>query len=273
MKGADKWFKNIILLSDTVDRHFVDWLHKILAINGTIIQIYSNKDALFNHSRNNFEKFIRYSTPSQNIQNYYLERDDHLLLLKSQSFSLPYLENKQGCISICDFNYVRSNLTKPGVDFHTMLCKESNNSDATSAHNYFCEVRKERNLFDYLINQKPFPYFTNLCKWTKDFTNCKRRNTLIINENSEIKLCWYGQNMGTIGQSYDEIISNFESMQKKTSDQRKCNKCKVKDNCNICISPFPVSDKDYCIKQNIGNLTEVAELFMSFDVFKQYMNH
>ena len=45
----------------------------------------------------------------------------------------------------------------------------------------------------------------------------------------------------------------------------------AKDYCNKCISPFPVSDEEYCIKQNMNDITKVAELFMSFDAFKQYM--
>ena len=55
------------------------------------------------------------------------------------------------------------------------------------------------------------------------------------------------------------------------SNQRKCNHCIAKDYCNKCINPFPVSDEEYCIRQNMNDITEVTELFMSFDVFKQYM--
>jgi radical SAM superfamily enzyme YgiQ (UPF0313 family) len=270
-KSVDKWVNNIILLSDTLDRHFVDWLKKILSINGTIIQIYSNKDALFKHSKNNYEKFIKYSTPSLNILNYYLKKNNNLLLLNFYSSSFLNLENKEDCISICDFNFVRSNLTNPEIDFLKILCKESDIDDAISAYEYFCKTKKENNLFGYLINKRAFPYFSNLCKWTKDLSNCQKRNTLIINDTSEIRLCWYGRKIGTVGQSYTEIFKKFESYQKKMSNQRKCNHCIAKDYCNKCINPFPVSDEEYCIRQNMNDITEVTELFMSFDVFKQYM--
>ena len=270
-KSVDKWVNNIILLSDTLDRHFVDWLKKILSINGTIIQIYSNKDALFKHSKNNYEKFIKYSTPSLNILNYYLKKNNNLLLLNFYSSSFLNLENKEDCISICDFNFVRSNLTNPEIDFLKILCKESDIDDAISAYEYFCKTKKENNLFGYLINKRAFPYFANLCKWTKDLSNCQKRNTLIINDTSEIRLCWYGRKIGTVGQSYTEIFKKFESYQKKMSNQRKCNHCIAKDYCNKCINPFPVSDGEYCIRQNMNDITEVTELFMSFDVFKQYM--
>lgn len=269
--SADKWFNNIILLSNTVDGHFVDWLKKILAINGTIIQVYSNKDALFSHSENNYEKLIRYSAPSLNILNYYLERDNNLLLLNSYSSSLKILENKEACISICDFNFVKSNLTNPEIDFLKILCKESDIDDAISAYDYFCKVKNKKNLFGYLINRRAFPYFANLCKWTKDLSNCQKRNTLIINDTSDVRLCWYGRKIGTVGQSYIEILKNLESYQNEISNHRKCNQCIAKDYCNKCINPFPFSDEEYCIRQNMNDITKVTELFMSFDVFKQYM--
>jgi anaerobic magnesium-protoporphyrin IX monomethyl ester cyclase len=269
--SADGWFNNIILLSDTFDRHFVNWLKKIFAINGTIIQIYSNKDALLNYSENNYDQFIRYSTPSLNILNYYIERNDNLLLLNSYSSSILNIENKEGSISICDFNFVRKNLKNPEIDFLKILCKESDIDDAISAHDYFSMAKKKKNLFSYLINKRAFPYFANLCKWTKDFSNCQKRNTLIINDKSEIKLCWYGRKIGEVGQSFTELLKNFELYQNKISNQRKCSRCIAKDYCNKCINPFPVSDEEYCIRQNMNDITEVSELFISFDVFKQYM--
>lgn len=269
--STEGWFNNIILLSDTIDSHFIDWLKKILAINGTIIQIYSNKDALYNNLGNNNEKFVRYSTPSLKIQNYYFERNNNLLLLNSYFHSLLELENKKPCISICDFNFVRSNLTNPEIDFLNVLCKESDIDDAISAYDYFCEVKKEKNLFGYLINKRAFPYFANLCKWTKDLSNCQKRNTLIINDLSEVRLCWYGRKIGKVGQSYIEIIKNFETYRSQILYQRKCNHCKAEDYCNKCINPFPVSDGEYCTRQNMNNITEASELFMSFDLFKHFM--
>jgi len=267
----DGWFNNIILFSDTIDRIFINWLKKILAINGTIIQIYSNKDALFNQSKRSYEKFIRYSSPSLNIKNYYLERDNNLLLLNSYNSSFLNLENKEGGISICDFNFVRSNLTNPEIDFIKILCKESDIDDAISAYDYFCEAGKEKNLFGYLINRRAFPYFANLCKWTKGISNCQKRNTLIINDKSEVRLCWFGRKIGKVGQSYTEIFEKFESYELKISNQRKCNQCIAKGYCNKCISPFPVSDKQFCTMRKKNDISEIAELVMSFDVFKQYM--
>ena len=226
---------------------------------------------MFNHSGKNSETYIKYSTPSQNIRNYYLERENNLLLLNSHSLSLLNSEKMESCISICDFSFVRSNLANPDIDFLKILCRESDLDDAISAYDYFCETGREKNLFGYMINRRVFPYYANLCKWTKDLSNCLQRNTLLINDKSEISLCWYGRKVGTVGQSYKEIIKKFESYQDKISNQRKCSECNAKDHCNKCITPFPFSDEEFCIRQNMNDISKAAELFMSFDVFKEYM--
>jgi radical SAM superfamily enzyme YgiQ (UPF0313 family) len=263
------WFKNIILLSDMADRNFIEWLRKILAINGTIFQIYSDKDALLNHSMKNYEKFIKYLSPSLNIQNYCLDKENALSKLKSYSSARMNLGNKEYGISICDFNFIRSNLNNPETNFIMTLCRESDADDAISAYEHFCGLRNEKNLFGYLINKKPYPYFANLCKWTKNLSNCKKRNTLLVNDKSEIRLCWFGREIGKVGQSYTEIIQNIELYLNETTERRGCESCTAKDNCCRCLTPFPVSDAEYCTMRKSNDITEVAELILSFDVFKQ----
>ncbi|OFY68467.1 MAG: hypothetical protein A2V64_00120 [Bacteroidetes bacterium RBG_13_43_22] len=264
------WFNNVILFSDTADRDFVDWLKMILAINGTIIQIYSDETALSGNSDKNHENYIRYCTPSLNIRDCYLERDGNLLLVCYRSPLLRSVKEKI-VMKICDFKHVKTNLTNPEVDFIKVMCKESDSNDAGLAYTYFSEVKKEKDLFNYLINKKPFPYFANLCKWTKDLANCSEKNTLFVNDRSEVRLCWYGQNIGKAGQTYNTLIKNFEYYQQMISEQRKCNICNAKDHCNKCISPFPLSDEEFCSRQIGNDISSVAELYRSVDAFKQYI--
>jgi hypothetical protein len=264
------WFDNIILLSDSVDRHFVEWIRDILAINGTIIQIYSDREALLNFSRNNLDTYIRFCTPSLNIQNYYFKADSNFLQL---CFYSPLIkpEDEVETIKICDFSFVRSNLANPEFGFNTVICKESSREDAGSAHDYFSELKNEKNLFDHLINKKPLPYFANLCKWSNELSNCQRRNTMIINDKSEIRLCWYGEKIGVVGQSYREILKNFGSYQGAAEAERLCISCHAKDRCGKCLNPFPFTNEEYCSRQRKNNISEAAELVGSFDLFKEYM--
>jgi radical SAM superfamily enzyme YgiQ (UPF0313 family) len=264
-------FKNVILLSDIVDRQFVEWLKSVMVINGTIVQIYSDKNTMLGLSMDNYEKFIRYSSPSLNIQNYCMERGYDRLNLYSYPSSLLNLENKEAGISICDFSFIKANMANPEIDFTKMLCRESDNNDAISAYDYFYEVEKEKNLFGYLINHRAFPYFANLCKWRKDHSNCHKWNTIIVNKNSEVRLCWYGTIIGMVGQSFTELFDRFEALQIKLSGSRSCRECAANDYCIKCTSPFPVSDNDYCTKQKSKNLSEVTGLFGSFDFIKQYI--
>lgn len=269
--GDDRWFNNIILLADIIDRAFVEWLQEVLAINGTIIHIYSNRNAMKENSRKNYEELIRYSTPTLKIRNYYIEKNEGLSLLISYNAAFLNLQDKEDDTAICNFDFVRSNLKNSSIELLKMLCKESDKDDAGSAYDYLLKASQEKNLFVSLINSRPFPYFANLCKWTKDLANCQTRNTLIVNDKSEVKLCWYGKNIGMVGQTYKEIFNNFESYLNNVKGQRKCSNCTVKDYCIKCVSPSPFTDEEYCERQKSDNLTEAAGLFRSFDIFKQFM--
>jgi radical SAM superfamily enzyme YgiQ (UPF0313 family) len=264
-------FRNVILQSDSINSSFVNWLKDILAINGTIIQIYSNKESLTRLADRNYEMFIKYSSPSLNIRNYcFKETKVGLLLLSSQSLLLKS-ENENDNIKICDFEYTISNLNDSNVNFMKTLCREVNRSDSVSAYSYLCKIGKNKHPFSYLINIRALPYFANMCKWTKDLSNCKSRSTLIINDKSEIRLCWYGTKIGTIGESYDEIINSFESEKNEILARRKCSQCKVNSHCIKCPFPFPLPETEYCINKNSTDVTHVAELIIGLDQLKQVL--
>lgn len=263
------WFNNIVLLSDAIDRTFVEWLQKILAINGTLISIYSGKDVMFANWKRNYEELIRYSAPTHKIRNYFFEKEEKHYSMISYNSAFLNLQDKDDDIAICDFDFVRSNFKNPVIDFVKMLCKESGKNDACDAYDYLAEASRDRNLFNSLVNSRPLPYFASLCKWTKDLANCQTRNTLIVNDKGEVKLCWYGKNIGMVGQTYKELLDNFECNQNKKFIQRKCNYCTVRDHCIKCTDPWPFTDEEYCSKQNTNDLSDTAGLLMSFDIFKQ----
>jgi radical SAM superfamily enzyme YgiQ (UPF0313 family) len=267
--NSNEWFNNMIIMSDTIEMEFVEWLREVIAVNGTIIQIYSNEEGLFKNLACNYEAFVRFYSPSLNIRNFYLENDQNIIYLSSYSPLIRDQKDKQS-IGICDFRFFRSVLEDSKTDFLRTLCKESDSDDADSAYEFYCKIKQDKDLFNCLINSKPFPYFVNLCKWTAEISNCRKRNTIIVNSNSELRLCWYGSNIAKVGDSFKTIIKNFETYQKMVTDHRKCNQCIARGYCIICSSPYPLSESDYCIKQKASNINNVAELFISLDTIKQY---
>jgi hypothetical protein len=198
------------------------------------------------------------------------QTNDGLLLLSSQSLLLKS-ENENDNIKICDFEYTISNLNNSDLNFMKTLCREVNYSDSVSAYFYLCKISRKKNHFSYLINIRALPYFANMCKWTRELSNCKNRSTLIINDKSEIRFCWYGNKIGTIGQSYDEIINNFESEKEGILASRKCSLCKVSSKCIKCPFPFPLPETEYCINKNSVDVTHVAELVIGLDQIKQIL--
>jgi radical SAM superfamily enzyme YgiQ (UPF0313 family) len=268
--NSEGWFNNIVLFSDKTESEFVTWLKAILSINGTIIQVYSDEEALFDNFRRNHETFIRYGSPSLNLRNYYLKKINGSLQLCSY---LPHLmrDGRETSISICSFDFVKSNLTNPAIDFTKVICRESGSDDSILAFDFFSGLKSEKSLFDYLVNRKPFPYFANLCKWTKNLSNCTKRDTLFINDKAEIRFCWFGITVGRTGQSYSEIVGNFETHRNAVSDQRKCKMCVAHPHCIKCPDPFPISGEEYCKRQKMNDISDVTEGVMNFDVFKIYV--
>jgi len=266
---AKAGFTNIILQSDLIKGKFVRWLKDILAINGTLIQIYSDPKSMTRLADRNYEMLIKYLTPSLNIRNYCLERGNDGLNLISSTSILLKSDKTSDNIRICDFEFVRSNLADHCVSFTSTLCKEVDSRDSASAYSYLETISKKKDPFSYLINQSALPYFANICKWTKEFANCTSRNTLIVNNKSEVRLCWCGTVIGAVGQLYDELIYNFESEQNEIMSLRQCSICMVKSTCIKCPCPSPLSEKDYCKNRKSGDVSVVAELMIGLDQIKQ----
>lgn len=261
-------FRNIILVSDNVQVKFVKWLKEVLAINGTIIQLYSCEKAMTRLRDRNYEKFIRYSSPSLNIRNYCMkETGDESVLLSSESLLLKC--NEDDNIKFCSFEYFRSRLEDNEVSFTKAVCRETNYSDSVAAHSFLCEVSREKDPFTFLTGKKALPYFANLCKWTRDHANCVNMSTLIINENEEVRFCWHGSITGFVGQSITEIISILQSETDRAKTRRGCDRCKEESNCIKCPSPFPLSEAEYCRNKKTIDTSRTAELIIGLDQIKQ----
>jgi hypothetical protein len=265
-------FSNIILQSDHVQEEFVEWLKEVLDVNGTIIQLYSGEKVMKRLTDRNYEKFIKYSSPSLRIRNYCLrESGDARLLLSSESVLLKsYGENDN--IKICDIEHIRSGLDDPQVNFMKTLAWEENHKDSDAAHSLLCEVSREKNPFLFLTGKKALPYFANMCKWTRNLANCENRKTLIINEKNEVRFCWYGSVTGSVGQSYNEFISCLDTEMHKAKIRRDCSGCKEESNCIKCPFPFPLPEAEYCQKKKTTDTGPTAELIIGLDQIKQIFN-
>jgi radical SAM superfamily enzyme YgiQ (UPF0313 family) len=262
-------FSDIILQADHINGKFVEWLKEVLDINGTIIQLYSGEKAMKSLSDRNYEKFIKYSSPSLNIRNYFIrESGDARLLLSSESVLLKSYSESEN-IKICGIGQIRSGLDDPAVNFIKTLGREENHNDSVAAHSLLCEVSREENPFLFLAGKKVLPCFANLCKWTRNNANCVSRKTLIINEKNEVRFCWNGSVTGSAGQSYNEIISCLEQEIQKVKTRRDCAGCKEESNCIKCPFPYPLPEAEYCQNKKTTDTSSTAELIINFDQIKQ----
>ena len=263
-------FMNIILQSDHVNAGLVSWLKEVLAINGTIVQIYSDKKSLEKFADTNYELYIKYLSPTFKILNYCFHKTKYGMSMVSSNTLLIKAKETDN-IMINNFGFTRSNLKNPNINFMNYLCLESDYGDSGNAYSFLDKISRIKHPFSYLINIRALPYFANLCKWTSSLSNCQNRSTLIINDRSELRLCWYGSLTGIVGDTYDEIINNLESEKNNVLDRRKCRKCDVSNKCIKCPSPFPLTDNEYCSNKVSTDVTHVADLIAGLDQIKQVL--
>jgi radical SAM superfamily enzyme YgiQ (UPF0313 family) len=267
--NAKSGFANIILQSNHLKGKFVKWLKEILIINGTIIQIYSDLKSMTRLADRNYEIFVKYLSPSLNLRNYCFKEDENGLFLISSDSVLLKLDKKYNNVNLCNFESVKLSLGNADVNFTRTICREANKKDSSSAYNYLSTISKRKDPFSYLVNLRALPYFANICKWTKESANCTSRNTLIVNKKSQVRLCWYGTVIGEVGQSYDELIDNFELEQNEIMLRRQCSICNAKSSCIKCSCPHPMPEEDYCKNRKSRDISEAAELIIGLDQIKQ----
>lgn len=261
-------FRNIILLSDHVRVKIIKWLKEVLAINGTIIQIYSNEKLMNRLRERNYEKLIRYYSPSLNIRSYYLEEKSNQGVLLSPESLLLKCEADEN-IKFCGFDHFRTRMDDPAASFVKTVCMEKYYVDSVEQYSFLEEISLKKDPFRFMSGKKAMPYFSNLCKWTHNHANCINRNTLIINEKNEVRFCWKGDAIGFAGQSYNKLISNLESETAKVRTRRDCQHCAEESTCIKCPFPNPLPENEYCRKKKSAKTNVTADLIIGLDQLKQ----
>ena len=77
------FFDNLILNSGVIKPSLVKWMQKNLALNGTIIQIYSNKRNFLEFYEKNRQILYNEYSPTLNYESYYLEHHNNNSILRS----------------------------------------------------------------------------------------------------------------------------------------------------------------------------------------------
>lgn len=264
------FFDNAIINSDYMKSSLVKWLQENLAINGPIIQIYSNKLQYKKLYEKNRRILNNEFSPTSFYESYYRESIAGIPALKSVRADLfgdligfpiklknTYRIMEEYSTGLSDLPYLIS------VDYETI--------DTKTLYNYLIELSKNEDILETLFDSKPLPHFQHLCRWTQNQANCRTLETAIIENDDSIRICWYSKPIGKIGNSFQEIVKNINQSQTLKMQKRSCIKCNENKTCIKCLFPYPLSSKEYCeSKQNFSTIRP-AEILDDFSLVNKLL--
>jgi hypothetical protein len=267
--GNESFFNNIIISQDLIEPSLVRWMQDVLAINGKIVQIYSNKESFLKFSNQNEMTLYNEYISTKVYESYYRENSEGGQILKSgrtvafgQKAGL-HIIIKNTSLTLKEYN--------KGYNVDCFIGVDQTKNDSNSLYKLFSEILKAENGFNYLFNRNTLPHFQNLCRWTLNQANCEKLETAIIEKDNSIRVCTYSKPVGKVGMSFSEIKKKIEDIKAMVTDKRGCFQCNQEMSCQKCIFPFPLSSSEYCEYKNSQETNKSANLINAFYVIKDFL--
>lgn len=266
----EPFFKNIIINTDVIKLSLVKWIQENLAINGTIIQIYSNKENYIKLDKKNESTLFSELMPTLYYEPYYWHKSDKIIILKSGK-SYNFGEALGLLIKFKSTNIAMRQYDEGHNTMENVVCVDQTEIDIITIQDLLLKISKDKNGVRYLLDNKPLPRFQKLCRWTHNQANCQLLETAIIANDDSIRICWHSKPIGKVGISFSNLKSNIDYLQKQEIKRRNCNRCSEKETCMKCIFPYPLSSKEYCKYKKVNNTIESARIINSFNTMKDLL--
>jgi len=264
------FFDNIIINSDSIKPPLVKWIQENLAINGAIIHIYSDKSKYLKFHEKNEMTLYNEISPTSFYECYCWENSVNNSILKSGRMAL--YEDQIGIpIKFKDTNLALNDYENGENNMKNLISIDNSPIDTKALINYLIDLFNNKDIINYLLNSNPLPEFQQLCRWTKDQANCATLDTVIIEKDDSIRICWYSGPIGNIMHSFPELIQNLENIKKERERTRNCGQCKVNETCIKCLFPFPLSIERYCEYKRHYLTNKPAKLINAFSVVKDLL--
>ncbi len=267
--GKKPFFKNAILNTDIIKPSLIKWIQENLAINGHIIQIYSNKQKYQKfHERNRLKLYNEFS-PTSFYQVYYKETIFNTSTLKSERADL-YGELVGFPIKFKPTHIVLEEYKKGSKDIPYLIGVDYSTIDTKSLFTFLIKISENKDIFNHLMDSKPLPQFQQLCRWTSNEANCHTLETAIIGNDNSIRICWYSKPIGKIGLSFQDIILKIRQLQGEIIADRNCSVCQENKTCIKCLFPFPFSSEEYCKCKKLfftNKPAEMVDIFSNINTF------
>lgn len=265
-ENCRKFFNNIIIISNRIKENLTKWLQDNLALNGSIVQIFSNKTKFKEWDDKNMEIFHDTLAPTKDFKKYYWEKKNGIMLLKSEQMS-NYREDVGMTIKFIDSISVLKQYNTSNNNVENVISIENSLKDTSSLLEFLEKISEINDPFNYFLEKKPLPQFMNICRWTNTPANCQTLDTAIINKDN-IKICWFSDPIAKVGESFSIIKENIKKIHINTIHKRQCKTCKRFSDCNKCYFTYPISEVAYCNFQRKKNMSMTTNLINSLNMLK-----
>jgi radical SAM superfamily enzyme YgiQ (UPF0313 family) len=259
------FFDNVVIESNIIRSSLVDWIQDNLAINGTIIHLYSDKSNYLNHCKENLKTLYNQFLPTMYYEEYFWENNKCTL----KSGRTIHLGEQIGMnIKFKDTYSTMKQYKEEHISMPDLISIESKVTDTETLYDLLVRLHGSNNSFQYLIKSNILPQFQNLCRWTKNHANCKTLETAIVGKDDSVRICWNSEPLGKIGISFSEIIRILNERIKIERLKRSCDDCIENEKCVKCLYPFPINSLEYCKRRKAFNTIHPAKLINKFTILK-----
>ncbi|MHA2390529.1 MAG: B12-binding domain-containing radical SAM protein [Promethearchaeota archaeon] len=262
------FFENLIINSDLIKSSLVEWLQENLAINGSIIQIYSNKQQGYRLHKDNDAVLKNNYSPSLYFESYYWSRNHSIL----NPMRIDYYSKKTGLpITLKNTFSVLKKYFKGDIIDENIICTENQTKDVQILYDLLGRISKSEDGFNYLLESRPLPFFQKICRWTENYANCLTLETVIVDEDNFLRICWDSDPIGKVGTPYKEIKQNLENLHSEKLKIRGCKACNINYSCFKCLYPDPLSSTEYCKYKKEIDTTNPSNLIITLQMFREFL--
>jgi radical SAM superfamily enzyme YgiQ (UPF0313 family) len=302
-KPEHPYVNKVILQADRLTGEFISWLRQSMAINGTLIQLYSGLAAAKRHYRDNENALLTHRAPTNYYAGYYQTHpadDDGILTLTpcrtyisgkrcgitlhlvptalglrrpGGSFEKPPPGPPQNFLlenSFLNSTVLPSSLPLEINPFHTLgIDRPGEKQDVLHLHRELTLLsRSEQPLLQW-VDRPLYPYIGSLCRWEHRPPNCRVLETLLVDTQQHIKTCWNGTPIGNVGMPLPEIRENLNKLHWEAETKRDCTHCPGNTACSRCIFPCPLTEQEFCHLKQAAHVEKAAELMRMSDLIKE----
>jgi hypothetical protein len=240
-------FNRAVLCIDVVRKPLILWLQKYLAMNGSVIQVYTGLAHAKQHYREN-ERALKKCIPgTDHLSSYYQTyKEDGIITLK------PFGKHLRGKPVGPAIDLVHTRFLLPVSSEKTCLQRERSvfiereKLDAMRLHILLANLSTKADPVEDLVNGPVLPYISSLCRWENGCTNCRSLDTVIVDAEQNVRTCWNGQPVGKVGVPLPVIMENIKNIHRETEKKRACLDCSKNSICTKCIFPHPLAEGEYC---------------------------